>query len=72
MKIIFTDVIEAQFLRIFIARVSPFTALTIGNMRRGCYKERQSIIEKYFQMRVLPKGHEDGYRRSAAGRNAPL
>ncbi|MGP4882437.1 hypothetical protein ACTXQV_64300, partial [Klebsiella pneumoniae] len=23
----------AQFLRIFIARVSPFTALTIGNMR---------------------------------------
>ncbi|MDU7248685.1 MAG: hypothetical protein E6307_15550, partial [Klebsiella pneumoniae] len=21
-----------------------------------CYKERQSIIEKYFQMRVLPKG----------------
>ncbi|HIE4944937.1 hypothetical protein H5855_25150 [Klebsiella pneumoniae] len=56
MKIIFTDVIEAQFLRIFIARVSPFTSLTIGNMRRGCYKERQSIIEKYFQMRFLPKG----------------
>ncbi|AMA28460.1 hypothetical protein LPL04_13475 [Klebsiella pneumoniae] len=56
MKIIFTDVIEAQFLRIFIARASPFTALTIGNMRRGCYKERQSIIEKYFQIRVLPKG----------------
>ncbi|AEJ96184.1 MULTISPECIES: hypothetical protein [Klebsiella] len=56
MKIIFTDVIEAQFLRIFIARASPFTALTIGNMRRECYKERQSIIEKYFQMRVLPKG----------------
>ncbi|HBQ1673146.1 TPA: hypothetical protein ME979_002791 [Klebsiella pneumoniae] len=56
MKIIFTDVIEAQFLRIFIARVSLFTALTIGNMRREYYKERQSIIEKYFQMRVLPKG----------------
>ncbi|ENM1953842.1 TPA: hypothetical protein ME969_003554 [Klebsiella pneumoniae] len=56
MKIIFTNVIEAQFLRIFIARASPFTALSIGNMRRGCYKERQSIIEKYFQMRVLPKG----------------
>ncbi|MHA4805204.1 hypothetical protein ACX0G0_17440 [Klebsiella pneumoniae] len=56
MKIIFTDVIEAQFLRIFIARVSLFTALTIGNMRRERYKERQSIIEKYFQMRVLPKG----------------
>ncbi|HBZ7219376.1 TPA: hypothetical protein MM003_004812 [Klebsiella pneumoniae] len=56
MKIIFTDVIEAQFLRIFIARASPFTALTIGNMRRRCYKERQSIIEKYFQIRVLPKG----------------
>ncbi|MDU1297815.1 MAG: hypothetical protein E6973_18415, partial [Enterobacter hormaechei] len=33
MKIIFTDVIEAQFLRIFIARVSLFSALTIGNMR---------------------------------------
>ncbi|ENL6657301.1 hypothetical protein AB8S42_17380 [Klebsiella pneumoniae] len=56
MKIIFTDVIEAQFLRIFIARVSPFTALSIGNIWHGCYKERQSIIEKYFQMRVLPKG----------------
>ncbi|HIA8331653.1 TPA: hypothetical protein ACWSI0_001808 [Klebsiella pneumoniae] len=56
MKIIFTDVIEAQFLRIFIARVSPFTALSIGNIWYGCYKERQSMIEKYFQMRVLPKG----------------
>ncbi|QJM44469.1 hypothetical protein HJW71_23315 [Klebsiella pneumoniae] len=56
MKIIFTDVIEAQFLRIFIARVSLFTALTIGNMRRECYKPRfyvstsKSIIKALINM----------------------
>ncbi|MBF7822646.1 hypothetical protein I0G06_24595 [Klebsiella quasivariicola] len=40
MKIIFTDVIEAQFLRIFTARVLSVTALTIGNNGHECYKER--------------------------------
>jgi hypothetical protein len=56
MKIIFIDVIEAQFLCIISSCHCEISTPDIGNILRRCYKNGYSLSEKYFQFRVLPKG----------------
>lgn len=71
MKIIFTDVIEAQFCASFPHAIANIDARHRKLLRR-CYKNGYSLSEKYFQFRVRQREHQDGYRRSTPGRIGPL